>query len=125
MPKIICHMRNGFEFAGSDAKVRIPAKPTELELEHDWQVRAIKADCRIAVLTESEFKRYKERLEEREAGPEHSQDEDADDGDESEGDETEGDVESDADPETQESEAPEEQPAAPRKQSKKRRKKNS
>lgn len=50
MPKIVCHMANGFEFAHSEARCRVPAKPTELELEQDWQVRVLRADCRVVVL---------------------------------------------------------------------------
>lgn len=64
MPKIICHMLNGFEFAHYDARVRVPAEPTELEVEHDWQIKMLKGDCRVAVLTEVELEEYQLAQEE-------------------------------------------------------------
>jgi len=50
MPKIVCHMANGFEFAHFEARCRVPAEPAEVELEHEWQERVLRADCRVVVL---------------------------------------------------------------------------
>ena len=44
-----CHMANGFDFAHPRAKVRVPGKPGEVQVEHWWQLNELRLDDRVVM----------------------------------------------------------------------------